>query len=258
MKLLDKMENKLGKYSIKNVTLIIIICQVIAYFAIIGGLMEASDLSISYTRILQGQIWRAITFISIPPTLNPFFIIFSWYLFYSMGSTLEHYWGTFHYNMYLLIGIVLTNAFSFLLKMDVYSNAFFQSSVFLAFTFLHPNYQLRLFFILPIKIKWLALLTWLAYLWVVVTGHFAYKMLVIVSVTNFFLFFYKDLYFKIRYRKNRVKQSINKDKIKNTPVHICKECGITDKDDPYMVFRYCSLCEPKQCYCEDHIHDHNH
>lgn len=258
MKLLDSLEIKLGRYSIKNITLIIVICQSIVFFAMLGNLISIDDLSLTYQKIGQGQIWRVISFLFIPPTLNPIFVLFNWYFFYLMGTSLEHYWGTFHYNIYILIGIILTNLLAFVLNINITTNIYFESSIFLAFAFLNPNFQLRLFFLIPVKIKWFALLIWIGYIWTIVTGSYAGKLLIVVSLLNFFIFFFKDIYYKIRYRKNRVKERINSELTKNKPLHTCSQCGVTDKDDPYMEFRYCSKCSPERCYCEEHINNHDH
>lgn len=258
MKLLDKLEKKLGRFSIHNLTLIIIIGQVLFFFAMRAGLVSFRDISISYPDIINGQVWRVISFIFIPPTFNPVFVIFNWYLFYLMGNSLEHYWGAFHYNIFILISVILTNLVAFAFRYNIDTNIYLESSIFLAFAFLYPNYQLRLFFILPIKVKWLALLTWVLYAWTFIFGHNANKLLIVASLLSFFIFFYKDLYFKIRYKKNNVIKKIENEAVKNKPVHTCALCGITDKDDPYMDFRYCSKCNPEKCYCEDHLHDHEH
>lgn len=257
MRLLDKLEKKLGKYSIHNLTLIIIVGQVLFYFAIMRDLINISDISISYDHILKGQIWRIFSFIFIPPTLNPVFAVFGWYLFYLMGNSLDHYWGTFHYNVYILISIILTNLVALVFG-SVVSNVYLQSSVFLAFAFLYPDFQVRLFFIIPVKVKWLALLTWILYSWTILFGDIVSKLLIVASLTSFLLFFYKDLYFKIRYRRKKILNKFEKEIEKSKTVHKCAVCGITDKDDPYMDFRYCSQCQPEKCYCEDHIHNHGH
>ena len=45
---------------------------------------------------------------------------------------------------------------------------------------------------------------------------------------------------------------------RDKPRHQCRICGLTDKMDPQMSFRYCSKCAGGCCYCSEHLQDHEH
>ena len=99
-----------------------------------------------------------------PPDVHPFWAFFYYYLFYLMGNALEVRWGTVAYNAYLGIGLVANAgvglagaAFlpAFFPGTIAIENAFLYSTIFLGFAYLFPDFTLMLFFILPIKIKWL-------------------------------------------------------------------------------------------------------
>ena len=126
--------------------------------------------------MLHGEWWRLITYLFDPPRTNAIFAFFAWYIFYLMGTTLETTWGLFRYNLYLAIGYFASLAFAFLcwfatgVPGQAATNGFLYGSVFLAFARLFPDFELQLFFILPIKIKWLALLTWIGYGWTMVAA----------------------------------------------------------------------------------------
>lgn len=252
------MKNKIGNLAINNITVIIIVGQVFTYLAINAGFINYSNLSINYNLITSGEFWRVITFLFIPPATSPIWSVLSWYILYLMGSNLEHYWGAKHYNLYILVAVVLTNITALLFNLSVGTNYYFQSSIFLAFAFLNPDFQVRLFFILPVKIKWIAIATWVLYLWTFIFGSSGARLLLIASFTNFAIFFSKDIYHKIRYRGNRIKHKIEKEVTKNRPLHECAICRVNDINSPYMDFRYCSGCSPEQCYCEDHLNNHDH
>ena len=111
-----------------------------------------------------------------------------------MGNSLEGHWGAFRYNIFLLVGYVVTVAVSFLFPFQAATNIFIAGSVFLAFAYLYPDFQLYIFFILPVKIKWLALLTWIGYAYQILTGSWSTRLLVIASITNYLLFFGRDIY----------------------------------------------------------------
>lgn len=247
-----------NKFYIKNLTIVIIFFQVAAFFLIYSGMIPYSLLTLNPGLVLEGQFWRVITFAMLPPSLSPIWVLFSWYLFYLMGNSLEHYWGETKFNLYILISVILTNLTSFIFGVEVGSNENIRNSVFLAFAFLYPNFQIMLFFILPIKVKWIALVTWIFYGVQFVFGGLTVKLLLLTAVLNFLIFFLKDLYYKLRYGKRVVTDKISKKIQENTPVHKCEICGITDKEHPELDFRYCSLCNPPKCICENCLKDHKH
>ncbi len=111
---MSNFEKKFGKYAISNISLILILCYVVGYIIqrINGNFLL--NLTLDPYAILHGQIWRLFTWIIVPPsTLNPFTIIML-LVYYSLGSTLEHTWGTYRYNVYLLSGMLFTILGSFL------------------------------------------------------------------------------------------------------------------------------------------------
>lgn len=247
-----------SKFYIKNLTLIIIFSQVIAFFLITSKTISYSMLTLNPSLVLQGEVWRVITFIALPPGSNPIWVLFSWYIFYLMGNSLENYWGEFKFNLYILISIVLTNITSFAFGVEVATNDNIRNSVFLAFAFLYPNFQIMLFFILPVKVKWIALVTWIFYAVQFIFGGFTVKLLLLGAVLNFLLFFSKELYYKLRYGKKIVTTKINKKIKESNHFHKCDICGISDKDHPNLEFRYCSVCQPPKCICENCLTNHKH
>ena len=193
-------------------------------------------------RVLQGEVWRLVTFVCEPPITNPLFAFFFWYLFYLMGTALEATWGTFRYNLYLLVGWLATVGVSFLQPDQAASIAFLQGSVFLAFAYLYPDFQLLLFFILPVKVKWLALVQWIGYFWVIAVSPVIMKLLAVASVCNFVLFFWHGIFLRARAGERRMARRAKEIRSANTPRHACAVCGITNLSHPKMNFRYCSKC----------------
>ena len=53
---------------------------------------------------------------------------------------------------------------------------FLAGSVFLAFAYLNPDFEIVLFFILPVKIQWLALFAWASYAAFFVIGAWAPRL----------------------------------------------------------------------------------
>ncbi len=257
MNLLDKLDRKLRRYAVPNVTMYLIIGQVLFFLFVLSGRFMLERVVLIPHRVMMGEWWRLITFLFIPPITNPIFAFFAWYLFYLMGSALEGHWGAFRYNLFLLFGYVLTVAVSFLLPMYPATNVFIGGSVFLAFAFLYPDFQLYLFFILPIKIKWLALLTWIGYAYQILVGSWSTRLFVLASIGNFFLFFGKDILWRMRSGNLRMAAQVRQISRKKEAFHRCAVCGITDVSHPQMEFRYCSECGGLG-YCKDHIFNHKH
>ena len=169
--------------------MVLIISQVIVYVLSFTNRDILIGFYLIPNLVLEGQVWRFISFLAVPPQTNPIFALFFWYMFYMMGNALENQWGTFRYNLYFLIGYLATIAVSFLIPNQPSSNAFLQGSVFLAFAFLYPDFQILIFFILPVRIKWLALIAWIGYLYSLVAGDWLTRLLVLASISNFLLFF---------------------------------------------------------------------
>jgi hypothetical protein len=259
MRLLGWLEKKFGRYALPNVTIYLIAGQTLFYVLFMMGRLDRSGTLLSADLLLQGEWWRLATFPFDPPVSNPLFAFFAWYLFYLMGSALEEMWGAFRYNLFLLIGYVLTVSVSFLTPLLPVSNAFLGGSVFLAFAWLFPDFQLLLFFILPIRIKWLALITWIGYVFILLFGGWQSRFLVLASVGNFFLFFARDIGLHLKYgRKQVVKKAGRIAGAGDRPFHRCTVCGITDRSHPDMDFRYCPECNGQYGYCTEHIFNHEH
>ncbi len=261
MKLIDKLERRYGSWGVPNLTLVFIMAQVSVYIISYAQPQILNAFFLKPSLVLQGQVWRLLSFLVIPPFMNPIFAFFFWYLFYLMGNSLEHYWGTFRYNMYLLIGYLATIVASFIVPDAISSNGFLQGSVFLAFAFLNPDFTLYIFFILPVKIKWLALITWIFYAYTLIFGDWISRLMVISSVLNYLLFFWSDLKDRMRTGGRHMTSHASRfsqTKVEKEPFHKCIICGATDLSHPDMDFRYCPQCSGTPGYCIDHLKDHIH
>ena len=212
--------------------------------------------------VIQGEIWRLISYIFIPPSSSPIWILFMLYFYYMIGNSLESEWGSFKFNIYYLVGMVGTTLAAFV-SGGIGTSVYLNSSLFLAFAKLYPDYEFLLFGILPIKSKYLAFLDWIFILYAVAFGSVPEKLAAIASVLNFFVFFGKDM---VTNMKSEKKSSKFKKELKSSVIdfptknhfHKCTICGKTENDDPNMDFRYCSLCEGDYEYCMDHLKNHEH
>ena len=176
---MSKFERKFGKYAIRNLSLVLIICYGIGYLLQILAPTVINYLTLNPYFILRGQIWRLVTWVLIPPTeSNIFFTLIMMFFYYSIGTTLERTWGTYRYNVYLFSGMLFTALGSFVcmglsywLYKDViqaigaasffqmgssfFSTYYVNMSICLAYAANFPDARVLLMFIIPIRVKWL-------------------------------------------------------------------------------------------------------
>lgn len=271
MSLLNKLDDRFGRFAVPQLTLVLIVCQVVVYAVGHTARMRGEDqvpgetlvsrLELVPNKVLEGEVWRVVSFVAIPGFSHPILMLFIWYLFYLMGTALEQHWGMFRYNVFLLVGYLATVGVAFLTPDRPASATFWQGSVFLAFAYLYPHFVLHIFFILPVQIRWLALLTWIGYAFVLLFGAWASKLIVLASVANFLLFFAAEILERARFgRRHMAGQAARFGASGKQPefYHRCRVCGATDKSHPAFDFRYCSKCAGDCCYCSEHLKSHEH
>ena len=219
--------------------------------------------------VLHGQVWRIISFAMIPPS-DGMLAVIAIYFYYWIGSTLEQYWGTPQFNIYFFTGILLTLLYGFLIYFITgiriqLTATYVYLSMFFSFAALFPDMQVLLFFIIPVKMKWLALIDAAFFVYGVLTTPFPLNLLPIVAVLNFFLFCGGDLLRRLPRRPSantvnfrRESNRIRREQRDNLYKHKCDVCGRTDVTNPELEFRYCSRCAGYHCFCQDHINNHIH
>ena len=191
---MDKLQRKFGRYAIRNLMLYIVAGMAAVYVldiiaAPMMGFSLTQLLAFNRAAILRGQIWRLITFIFIPPQSSMLFILFALYFDYLVGNALQQHWGNFRFNLYYLCGILGTLISGFLTGYA--TNTYLNLSLFFAFALLYPDFELLLL-ILPVKVKYLALLSAVGVVYSLITEPWAGKLAVLVSLANVALFFWRD------------------------------------------------------------------
>ena len=266
MKLMDKLERKIGKYAIRNLMLYIILGNIAVYLLCMFNTSLVFYLYLDPHAVLSGQVWRLITFLFIPPSVSYtqlFMVAISLYFYYFIGRMLENQWGAFRFNVYYFIGVICTIAVSLTFKVTG-STSYLNESLFLAFATLFPEMQVLLFFFIPIKVKWMGIIAAALMIVQFITGDWGTKLMILASFLNYILFFGPILWDKIKYgrRKEQYFKKVNYRKeggkgkiIQDVAFHRCCICGKTEKDDPNMQFRYCSQCDGSREYCMDHLYD---
>lgn len=275
MKFTSNFEKKFGKYAIKNLSLVLIICYACGYvFELTApGVFQYLYLN-PYLILFHGQVWRLITWVIVPPSSFDFFTLLMLYFYYSLGTTLERTWGTYRYNVYIFSGILFTILGAFLLfgfgllggklivgNMAIFSTYYVNMSIFLAFAATYPNMQILLFFFIPIKVKILGIIYGALLLFEFLVGSAEMKFVIAASLMNFIVFFITGrgkVHMTPRQAKRR--HEFKKEVKKTTRVtrHKCAICGRTEETNPELEFRFCSKCDGNYEYCQEHLFTHTH
>lgn len=283
MKFIDKLERKFGRFGIPNLTIYMIVCYVIGYALMIVNPGILNWLSLEPAYILRGQVWRLVTWVLYPPSTSGvlWFAIAVLFFYYPIGTSLERTIGTFKYTLYILSGVIFTILGAFILYFllggnvlvgNVFSTYYISLSTFLAYAMCYPDMQVLLMFIIPVKMKWMAIF----YVVIVVYEMIQYVMAgawylvipIVASLLNFIIFYFgtkdlsrynpKEIHRRNEFRRAMEPQGRMKSGSGSVTKHKCAICGRTELDDPNLEFRFCSRCNGNYEYCQDHLFTHTH
>ena len=283
MKFIDKLERKFGRFGIPNLTIYMIVCYVIGYALMIVNPGILNWLSLEPAYILRGQVWRLVTWVLYPPSTSGvlWFAIAVLFFYYPIGTSLERTIGTFKYTLYIISGVIFTILGAFILYFllggnvlvgNVFSTYYISLSTFLAYAMCYPDMQVLLMFIIPVKMKWMAIF----YVVIVVYEMIQYVMAgawylvipIVASLLNFIIFYFgtkdfsrynpKEIHRRNEFRRAMEPQGRMKSGNGSVTKHKCAICGRTELDDPNLEFRFCSRCNGNYEYCQDHLFTHTH
>ena len=303
---MSDLERKFEKYAVRDLSLKLIILYLLGYAIYYFNSGILYYMTLNPYAIVHGQIWRIVSWLLIPPqTSNLFFVAIMLFFYYSIGTSLEKVWGVWRYNVFIFTGILLTIAAAFVWMgvaymtqgslisqvgpasyFGTYSLAFstyyINMGIFFAYALTFPDAVVLMFFIIPVKVKWLGLLD-LAYLvYEFFISPMAGKFAILATFLNIAI-----LYFRF---KGPINSGIGRNKLagifggnsrgrsagagagrkrggdiftgrssaRGGVVHKCAICGRTQEEYPDLEFRYCSKCEGGLEYCQDHLFTHVH
>lgn len=256
-----------------------------------------SLLNFDMKAIAQGQVWRLVTYplVYVFDYGNILGVLLGLLLYYWIGNVLEHSWGTLKLNLFYFTAMLLMDLAAVLCYAlgDItvlVSGTYINNSLFLAVATLIPEQQILLFYLIPVKMRWAALLnivlTFLPIYALVTTGSVLGNAWILalscglspaIALLNYFLFFGRDVRNLFPSRPGRGHRTKAWQRMASEPQpnpdwaknyrsangerpyrHKCTVCGRTDTDCPGLEFRYCSKCKGYFCYCIDHINNHTH
>ena len=197
------LERYLGWIAIPNIGILFVTLQALGFLLVAADPVWIDRLALYPTLVHIGEYWRLITFLSLPISTSPFWVIFVlWFIYYIFG-TIEKEWGSFKTTFYVLISVLLTIAVSMLFNYPVLQASDFESTLFLAAAAFFPEAEVQLFFVIPVKMRWLGWLTLLFLVVRFVGADFVGRIYLLAIYFNYFLFFGPAVVQRIRYRIRR-------------------------------------------------------
>ena len=291
MNFIDRLEKRYPNFGVSNLMIYVIAISGLGMLiSMVNPYIYYQYLSLDFYQIFHhGQVWRLITFLLCPSAGGSgssglfWFVIMAW-VYYSIGSNLERIWGRFRFTLFYLSGIVMilvVTLAAYLIMGIVYpaqevgiwlgmqvTLEYVTESLFLAFALVFPDVQFLLFFIIPVKAKWLSIFYFALDAYQIIQGimmkSYYPVALIVVSLINIFIFFFfakgrpgMAAHARQTKRKAEFKQKMHESREKG-PIHRCAICGRTDFDAPELDFRYCSKCDGRYEYCSEHLFTHEH
>lgn len=192
------MERSLGWIAVPNIASFLVGLQLIGFVMVLSDPRWYGRLALVPQLVLQGELWRLITFLAVPLSLSPFWMLFVLWFLYFIVDGIESAWGSFQTTFYILISMLLTIGFSLLFMVPIASVRDFESTLFLAAAAINPEFQVLLFMVVPVKIVWLAWLTVGFVLWRLITGSWLDRLYLLAIFSNYLLFFMPYHYGQLR------------------------------------------------------------
>ncbi len=302
--MLDKLEKKLGRYAIPHLIRYLLGGYVIGYLFYYGAqLTNVNYLGFMtlepYEILHRFQIWRLLTWVMMPPSTSLFWALIMMFFYFQLGTILEQNWGTFRFNVYIFGGMLFTILGAFLLYGigtlvygapvtgigSFFSTSYINMTIFLAFAMMYPDMEVRLYFIIPIKMRWMALVYAVLTVLSFVITSWPGRVAIAASLLNFLIFFFATKSFrqydprqikkqhdyakKVREARRQQEEERRRRAASLRPSqnsasgsamarHRCAVCGRTELTNPELTFRFCSRCNGNYEYCQDHLFTHKH
>src|ERR1700758_2656717 len=229
---LDKLERRFGFLAIPGLIRIVIGFTALVYVLVYLNRGFELFLTLDPDLILRGQVWRLVTYIFLPQTFSPLWVLLALWFLWFIGEGLERAWGAFRLTLYFVVGMIGTTVAAFFFGSN-FSNGMLITSLFFAFARFYPDEVIYILFILPVKIKWLA--------WI----YAAFLMLG--------FFFGPKIIHQARPRHDVSTRRRRFEAHSHSPtetLHRCAVCGATELSDPNLDFR---VARDGEEYCMAHL-----
>lgn len=250
--MMERLERWLGPYAIPGLVRYVVALNALVFLLVTMSPEYAGLLELNKSAMLRGEVWRVVTWVFLPETSSIFWILFYLMFTWWVGDLLESAWGTFRLNVYYFLGMLLCICSALIFGASG-GNLFLNLSLFLAVATLTPNLEILVFFVLPVKIKWVAMFSLIFPAGIVLFGPLAMKMVVLMCLGNYLAFFGPAFVrgaMDARQTQSRRRKFEEAKLPTSATLHRCAVCGATEVSRPDADFR---VTADGSEYCEQHL-----
>jgi membrane associated rhomboid family serine protease len=258
-RLLARLERRLGRYAIPNLILYVIGGMAIVFVLSLQRPEIVDRIDLDMFAVERGQWWRLVTFLFVPPRGTTWLLI-NLYFMWWIGSSLEQHWGSFKFNVYYFTGVVGAIVAAVLTRYgtNLWLN---DASLLLAFATLFPDVEILLFFILPIRVKWLGLVTAAPMVYFLAVGGWGMRASILASLAGYLLFFTGHWWDVLRSKRVVARQRIRRAQFESGPLafgsRVCAICSAREADGADIRVCSCDKCGGKpRTLCLEHARNH--
>lgn len=250
----------LGRLAIPNLPAIITGGMAVAFVLAMVQRDLYALMWLDWGLVKQGQVWRLVSYLFIPQSNSPIWILFSLYWTWMVGSTLEREWGAFKFTAFYLLGALGTTVAAVVL--GGVGNTYLHLSLLLAFATIFPDYEIRLFLILPLRMKWLGLFSAAFLVFGLVTADWDARGAIAAAMANYILFFTGHWIEYFRGRNLRVRQAARRHSMAAAMAEIstdriCAICGAKQSEGADIRVCSCERCNGvARNLCLEHARNH--
>lgn len=252
MSFLDRLERRFGFLAIPGLIRAVVTLNALVFVLVLLNKGFDSYLALDIERIRAGEVWRLITYIFVPKMANLLVTVVALWFLWFIGDGLERAWGPFRLTLYFLVGMIGTTVAA-VLSNSQFSSPMLFSTLFFAFAHFYPEEIIYVFFILPLKVKWIAWAYGGFLLLGFATQSNSYRLALIAALSNYLIFFGPGVIHHLRQRKEvavRRQRFEIQSRSEDEPLHRCTTCGATEISDPSMEFR---VARDGEEYCIAHL-----
>lgn len=263
-RLLASFERRFGRFAIPNLTYVIAAGMAAVFVISMVRPQFEALLDLDFELVKRGQVWRLFTYAFLPPEgggflmPRPIAVMFGIYFFWLVGNSLEQEWGAFKLNAFYFVGMLGTTVAAILAGGA--GNFYLNVTLFFAFATIFPDYQILLFFIVPVKVKWFAILSALFMIFSFVRGEWQERAAILAATSNYLLFFSGHWLAQWRGRNVRVRQAARRagmsDAPKATGGRTCAICGAREDAGADIRVCSCAKCGGPRTLCLEHARNH--
>ncbi len=260
-RILARLERRLGRFAIPNLTTFVVGGMAMAFVLSFVRPELPRYLALDLAAVRQGQVWRLVSYLFIPQGSSPLWIVFQLYMTWFIGRSLEAEWGAFKLNVFYLLGMFGTTLAAWISGGAV-GNVYLNTSIFLAFATVFPELELMLI-LLPVRAKWLGMVSAAFLVYEALSGTWGARAAITAAMTNYLLFFGGHLYDLLRQRNVALRQKARRASGAAPSVSAppkegrsCSACGTMESAGADIRVCSCAKCGKPTLFCLEHARNH--